>query len=163
MVGRLVLLPALRLPSVFGALLDSGGGHFRTRPAVPGCRARQMYLPDTAVLITRFVSEAGVREVVDFMPPADGAATNDHRLVRMVRCVRGRMRFAVELAPRFDYGRCPHTVHPTEHGAVFRSDALTLTLHPVREPDDPRLLTDVRVDDGDVHAFIELTAGDVRG
>ena len=28
-----------------------------------------MYLPDTAVLITRFLTEAGVGEVVDFMPP----------------------------------------------------------------------------------------------
>ena len=155
--------PRFDSPSVFGGLLDSQGGHFRIRPDVQGYRVRQMYLPDTAVLITRFLTKAGVGEVVDFMPPADGAATKDHRLVRMVRCVRGRMRFAVELAPRFDYGRCPHTVHPTEHGAVFRSDALTLTLHPVREPDDPRLLTDVHVDDGDVHGFMNLTAGDVRG
>jgi len=155
--------PRFDSPSVFGGLLDPRGGHFRICPATPGYRVRQMYLPETAVLITRFLTEAGVGEVVDFMPPADAAATTDHRLVRMVRCVRGRMRFAVELAPRFDYGRCPHTVHPTEHGAVFRTDALTLTLHPVREPGDPRLLTDVRLDDGDVHAFIELTAGDVRG
>src|SRR3954470_2141790 len=155
--------PRFDSPSVFGGLLDPRGGHFRICPATPGYRVRQMYLPETAVLITRFLTEAGVGEVVDFMPPADAAATTGHRLVRMVRCVRGRMRFAVELAPRFDYGRSPHTVHPTEHGAVFRTDALTLTLHPVREPGDPRLLTDVRLDDGDVHAFIELIAGDVRG
>ena len=155
--------PRFDSPSVFGGLLDPRGGHFRIHPAVPGSRVRQMYLPDTAVLITRFLTEAGVGEVVDFMPPADGAATNQHRLVRMVRCVRGRMRFAVELAPRFDYGRSPHTVHRTEHGAVFHTDALTLTLHPVREPDDPRLLTDVGLHDGDVHAAIALTAGDVRG
>ena len=54
--------------------------------AVP---ARQMYFPDTAVLITRFFTEAGVGEVVDFMPLAGEAATDTHRLVRMVRCVRG--------------------------------------------------------------------------
>jgi GH15 family glucan-1,4-alpha-glucosidase len=155
--------PRFDSPSVFGGLLDPRGGHFRIRPAVPGYRVRQMYFPDTAVLITRFLTEAGVGEVVDFMPPADGAATDDHRLVRMVRCVRGRMRFAVELEPRFDYGRSPHTVHPAEHGAVFRTDALDLTLHTVREPNDPRLLTDVRLHDGDVHASIALTAGDVRG
>ena len=30
-----------------------------------------------------------------------------HRLVRMVRCVRGEMTFAMDIAPRFDYGREP--------------------------------------------------------
>ena len=27
-----------------------------------------MYLPDSCVLVTRFLSEAGVGEVIDFMP-----------------------------------------------------------------------------------------------
>ena len=46
------------------------GGHFRIRPAQGAYTTQQLYLPDTAVLITRFLSEAGVGEVVDFMPPA---------------------------------------------------------------------------------------------
>jgi GH15 family glucan-1,4-alpha-glucosidase len=136
--------PRFDSPSVFGALLDPGGGHFRIRPAVPGYRVRQMYLPDTAVLITRFLSEAGVGEVVHFMPPTGREATDNHRLVRMLRCVRGDMRFAVDLAPRFDYGRAPHTLRPTEHDAVFASGALQLTVHPVRQSDDPRRLLDIR-------------------
>jgi GH15 family glucan-1,4-alpha-glucosidase len=155
--------PRFDSPSVFGALLDPGGGHFRIRPAMSGYRARQMYLPDTAVLITRFLSEEGVGEVIDFMPPTGGAATDNHRLVRMLRCVRGGMSFAIDLAPRFDYGRAAHTLEPTEHGAVFDSGALRLTVHPVREPDDPRRLLDIRGGDGDAHALIQLTAGDVRG
>jgi GH15 family glucan-1,4-alpha-glucosidase len=40
--------PRLDSPSVFGALLDPGGGHFRIRPATSGYRARRMYLPDKA-------------------------------------------------------------------------------------------------------------------
>ena len=128
-----------------------------------GYRARQMYLPDTAVLITRFLSEAGVGEVMDFMPPTGREATDNHRLVRMLRCVRGEMTFAIEVAPRFDYGRAPHTLEPTEHGAVFDSGLLRLTLHPVREPDDPGGFLDICGGDGDAHALIQLTAGDVRG
>jgi len=155
--------PRFDSPSVFGALLDPGGGHFRIRPAVPGYRVRQMYLPDTAVLITRFLSEAGVGEVVDFMPPSGPEATDNHRLVRMLRCVRGEMRFAVDLAPRFDYGRAPHRLERTEHGAVLDSGALRLTVHPVREPDDPPRLLDIRGVDGDISALVHLTAGDVRG
>jgi len=84
---------------VFGALLDhERGGHFRVRPADEQYRTRQMYLPDSAVLITRFFTDSAVGEVVDFMPVAGEAATDTHRLVRMVRCVRGRMRFAVDVA-----------------------------------------------------------------
>lgn len=52
----------------------------------------QMCFPDTAVLITRFITEGGVGEVVDFMPSGRKASKN-HRLARMLRCVRGQMRF----------------------------------------------------------------------
>ena len=68
-------------------------------------RDAQLYLPDTAILITRFLTEAGVGEVVDFMPIAGDEATDRHRLVRMLRVVRGTMSFVAEVQPRFDYGR----------------------------------------------------------
>ena len=155
--------PRFDSPSVFGGLLDPGAGHFRIHPETSGYRARQMYLPDTAVLITRFLSEGGIGELIDFMPPTGHEVTDNHRLVRMLRCVRGEMSFAIDLAPRFDYGRAPHVLEPTEHGAVFDSAGLTLTLHPVREPDDPRRLLEVGATDGDAHALIRLSAGDVRG
>jgi GH15 family glucan-1,4-alpha-glucosidase len=155
--------PRFDSPSVFGALLDDErGGHFRIRPAEGAYTSQQLYFPDTAVLITRFLSEAGVGEVVDFMPPAGGKATGNHRLVRMLRCVRGEMSFGVDIAPRFDYGRQAHRTDVTGHGVVFSTDELTLTVHVVREPDDARL-AQVRVDEGDVRVSIDLTAGDVRG
>jgi len=93
--------------------------------------------------------------VVDFMPVAGEQVTGTHRLVRMVRCVRGRMRFAVDVAPRFDYGRRAHLTELTHAGAVFRSDTMTLTLHVVREPDDAHL-AQARIEDGDVRAILEL-------
>ena len=39
------------------------------------------------------------------------------------------MRFVVDCAPRFDYGRQTHDLEMTEHGAVFRTPELHLTLH----------------------------------
>jgi|SRR5579863_934217 len=63
------------------------------------------------------------------MPVIEGPATQRHRLVRNIRVVRGSMRFAIEIEPRFDYGRQPHTVEVSDHGAVFRSDGLELTVH----------------------------------
>ncbi|HEY1574618.1 MAG TPA: glycoside hydrolase family 15 protein [Pseudonocardiaceae bacterium] len=155
--------PRFDSPSVFGALLDEHrGGHLATHPASSAYETKQMYYPDSAGLITRFITEDGVGEVVDFMPPLGRIVTDNHRLVRMMRCVRGRMTFEVEMAPRFDYGRGKHDTEVTEHGVVFTSDDLTLTVHAVREPDDEHV-AQVRVADGDVHLSVPLVAGQVRG
>src|SRR3954471_17426054 len=93
--------PRFDSPSVFAALLDDEkGGRFRIRPAGAEYTAKQMYLPDTAVLVTRFFTADGLGQLVDFMPPAGDEATDRHRLVRIVQCVRGRMTFDIEVAPR---------------------------------------------------------------
>lgn len=155
--------PRFDSPSVFGALLDKGkGGHCTVRPAHEMYATKQLYLPDTAILVTRFMTEAGAGEVVDFMPVTGTTATACHRLVRMVRCVRGSMTFEIDIAPRFDYGRKPHELHVTEHGAVFASDDLRLTVHSIREPDDERLLNSL-VGDRDLHLSLSLQAGQQRG
>ncbi|MFD7457656.1 MULTISPECIES: glycoside hydrolase family 15 protein [unclassified Streptomyces] len=151
--------PRFDSPSVFGALLDKDkGGHCTVRPAHTTYATKQLYLPDTAILVTRFMTEAGAGEVVDFMPVTGTTATARHRLVRMVRCVRGSMTFEVDIAPRFDYGRKPHELSVTERGAVFVSEGTTLTVHSIREPDDERLLGfDTRGDD--LHLSLSLRAG----
>jgi GH15 family glucan-1,4-alpha-glucosidase len=154
--------PRFDSPSVFGALLDADGGRFQVRPTDISYRAKQMYFPDSAVLITRFFTDHGLGEVVDFMPPAGRQATDRHRIVRMLRCVRGRMDFDVVIAPRFDYGRRDHRTRVTDDGVTFTTDELTLTLHAVREPDDERL-ADLHVENGDLHLTVGLTAGQTRG
>ncbi|CAM5643328.1 glycoside hydrolase family 15 protein [Streptomyces tanashiensis] len=155
--------PRFDSPSVFGALLDRRkGGHFTVRPAADAYTTKQLYHPDTAVLVTRFMTEAGAGEVVDFMPVTGTTATDRHRLVRMLRCVRGSMTFEGEIAPRFDYGRKPHELHLTEHGALFTSEDLDLAVHAVREPQDDRLLTDLS-GDKDLRFRLTLRAGQQRG
>jgi GH15 family glucan-1,4-alpha-glucosidase len=123
--------PRFDSPSVFASLLDHDrGGYFQICPASPDSVVRQLYFPDSAVLITRFMTEEGVGEVLDFMPiDQPEKRTDRHRLVRMVRAVRGTMRFVLECAPRFDYGRAAHELEVTDGGAVFRSSNLNLTLH----------------------------------
>jgi GH15 family glucan-1,4-alpha-glucosidase len=123
--------PRFDSPSVFASLLDrERGGRFRIAPAEPGYVSKQLYFPDSAVLITRFMTPGGVGEVVDFMPvPEGGAATDNHRLVRMVRVIRGELRFVFECAPRFDYGRADHTLEIGHDGAAFQSADRRLTLH----------------------------------
>ena len=63
------------------------------------------------MLATRFMAEEGTGSVIDFMPVSDPEVVRDrHIIVRLVRCVRGRMRFRMSCAPRFDYGRASHAV-----------------------------------------------------
>jgi GH15 family glucan-1,4-alpha-glucosidase len=122
--------PRFDSPSVFASLLDADkGGFYRIAPDRDDYVSRQLYLPDTAILVTRFMTPDGVGEVHDFMPVTGSTATDRHRLVRNIRVVRGVMRFAIEIQPRFDYARKSHKVDVTEHGVVFASDDLELTLH----------------------------------
>src|SRR5512146_2141056 len=62
--------PHFDSPSVFAAILDADrGGRFSISPDGEGWSSKQLYLPDTNVLITRFLMPDGVGEVQDFMPP----------------------------------------------------------------------------------------------
>jgi GH15 family glucan-1,4-alpha-glucosidase len=157
--------PRFDSPSIFGALLDHrGGGHFRVRPTVEVFTSKQLYFPDTAVLVTRFMTEAGVGELVDFMPvTSSGIATTTHRLVRMLRCVRGQMTFAVDIAPRFDYGRESHETHLADDGIVFQGRQTSMTVNLVKEPEDERLGRSHVDEQGDFHAEVTLVAGQMRG
>jgi len=102
-------IPSFDSPSVFAALLDvDRGGRFLIAPRLDDAVHRQLYLPDTNVLLTRFLSDSGVAEVSDFMPVEDAGVA--HNLVRRAKTVRGEIRFAMRCDPRFDYARATHTV-----------------------------------------------------
>src|SRR5438067_9602452 len=61
--------PRFDSPSVFGAILDADrGGYYGIAPVGEGWTSKQLYFPDTNVLITRFLGHHGVAEVIDFMP-----------------------------------------------------------------------------------------------
>ncbi len=116
--------PRFDSPSVFGAILDrKKGGRYRISPTVGVGTVKQLYFPDTNVLITRFLTPVGVGELQDFMPVGPR-----QRLTRRVLCVRGEMTFRVEVDPRFDYGRESHETVVHEHGVVFKTPSLNLAL-----------------------------------
>ena len=98
--------PNLDSPSVFCALLDADhGGAFSIAPEEQsGWHTRQIYIPDTNVLITRFMDGRAVLEITDYMPVmvAHGPCS---AVVRRVTCVRGEVAMSASCAPRFDYGR----------------------------------------------------------
>jgi GH15 family glucan-1,4-alpha-glucosidase len=123
--------PRFDSPSVFASLLDyDKGGHFQITPEDSGFVVRQLYLPDSAILVTRFMTEAGVGEVEDFMPIHEPEkVTARHRIVRVIRSVRGDMKFRLECAPRFDYGRQTHDLKMGQHGATFTAGSTSMNLN----------------------------------
>jgi GH15 family glucan-1,4-alpha-glucosidase len=125
--------PRVDSPTVFGALLHAErGGEFRLAPTFDA-RVKQMYLPETNVLVTRFQSLDAVCEVIDFMPVTrdETPERQSNCVVRVVRAVYGRMTLAMRCAPRFDYARGTHEATQTAAGSVqFRpaGDSETLVL-----------------------------------
>lgn len=110
--------PRFDSPSIFASLLDDKvGGSFELAPTVEATRRRQLYLPDTNVLLTRFLSSDGVAEIMDFMQIDD--ATHKQSLIRRVKAVRSTMRIRMRCAPAFGYAQSKHRVHAEGHSVVF--------------------------------------------
>lgn len=153
--------PRFDSPAVFSALLDrEKGGYFRIRAEGDGMRVKQMYFPQTAVLITRFMCPTGVGEVIDFMPVlADPTVATENRVVlRGIRVVRGEMTFRVECRPRFDFGRRPHTAALTETAVFFDGGDVTAVLHGLKSGE----LDLSGLDRGDADASLSMVAGELR-
>jgi GH15 family glucan-1,4-alpha-glucosidase len=142
-------LPRFDSPAVFASLLDAQrGGSFSLRPVLGEVNHKQLYLPDTNVLLTRFLSSDGLAEIGDFMPIH--VEPHPSRVVRQVKTIRGTLRFEMRCAPRFDYGRATHTVQRVDGGVVFSGADGT----------EVRLSTPVplELDGGDVVAHFTLGA-----
>src|SRR6201998_3193101 len=92
--------PNFDSPTVFAALLDDQrGGRFEIRPRLTNVRVRQLYLPDTNILLTRFLAEEGVAELTDYMPiAADQEQPNE--IIRRVSVGGGKVKFTMYCRPR---------------------------------------------------------------
>jgi GH15 family glucan-1,4-alpha-glucosidase len=122
--------PHFDSPSVFAALLDDAkGGRFSIRPLEEPFTSKQLYWPDTNVLITRFLAAGGVGEVQDFLPAGPAVAPEwRDQLVRRVKVARGTVAFRVECRPAFDYARATHETRVTPNGAYFVGPSATFAL-----------------------------------
>ncbi len=117
--------PSFDSPTIFAALLDAEkGGSFSLQPVMEEMRCKQMYLPDTNILLTRYLSNDGVAELTDFMPISDGDAPSAyaHQIIRTVKVVKGSVRFRLRCAPRFDYARGSHRACAQEDAICFHPD-----------------------------------------
>ena len=102
-------IPDFDSPSLFASLLDKDkGGFFKISPTAAGVKTKQLYIPDTNILLTRFLSDDGISEITDFMP-VETTGKAGH-LVRIITCVHGELDFEMTCAPRFDYARAAHNI-----------------------------------------------------
>lgn len=146
--------PRFDSPAIFAALLDPNkGGYFQIAPmGADGFRHKQLYFPDTNMLLTRFLSDDGVVEISDFMPIKQ--LGHFHDLVRRVKVVRGEVRVRMVCAPRFDYSRAEHTVEKHGREILFASKGRDRTAVRLRAS------VPVSVKEGDAVAEFKLRAGE---
>lgn len=113
--------PDFDSPSIFTALLDSpAAGVFQLAPDLPGARRRQIYLPDTNVLQTRWLDENAVVESTDLMPI--NADVDDYpRLIRRIQVVSGSARIRMRCRVRHDYSRADTVAQMNGRDVVFHA------------------------------------------
>jgi GH15 family glucan-1,4-alpha-glucosidase len=157
--------PTFDSPSVFAAILDDKkGGRFKIAPKTDEITHKQLYWPDTNVLITRFLSPDGVAEITDYMSIGhDATAPETRQLVRHVEMVRGTMPLRLECKPAFNYGRDTHQTDILREGAAFHGPGLSLGLaSPIPlERDGTGVISECTLQEGQRAVFIlkEIPAG----
>lgn len=97
--------PNFDSPTIFAYLLDDGrGGRFQIQPNFSDRAVRQHYLPDTNILLTRFLAEEAAAELTDYMP-ISATTEQPNEIIRTVTVVRGKADFRLWCQPRFNYAR----------------------------------------------------------
>jgi GH15 family glucan-1,4-alpha-glucosidase len=144
-------------PSVFGAILDRGAGHFRISPYGVAVPAARRYLPGSLILETTWQTHTGwliVRDALVMGPwhdietrsrthrrtPMDWDA--EHILLRTVKCVSGTVELVMDCEPSFDYHR---NTAQWEYSANAYGEAIARAKN---NPDDHptlRLTTNLRI------------------
>jgi GH15 family glucan-1,4-alpha-glucosidase len=145
-------LPRFDSPTVFASILDDKkGGSFSFACKDDNTNYKQLYLPDTNILITRFLSEDGIAELTDFMPVAD--EETDFAIFRRLKGVYGDHAIKVDISPSFDYARAGCKIEKREDGYRFHD--------PSGEQPDMLLLTmaELTITNGSLTGEIKLAAG----
>ncbi|MCB8883889.1 glycoside hydrolase family 15 protein [Acidisoma cellulosilytica] len=143
--------PEFDSPTIFAQLLDPDCGVFSLQPDLTDARRIQAYVPDTNILVTRWLCNEGSAEVLDLLVPKDGPYGGPTRLIRRATATRGSVTFRLLCRPRPDYGRETPTAEANQDSVTFRSAAvenLVLSGHEA-----------LKAGDGDATATFTLETG----
>jgi GH15 family glucan-1,4-alpha-glucosidase len=145
-------LPRFDSPACFAALVgDKDNGYWKISPKDSDAKISRRYLPDTAIVETRFETSTGVVLLTDFMPLTDDEKKID--LVRIVTGVAGEVEMEMDFALRFNYGQAVPWVRRRDYGlsAVAGPDAAELhTTLPLRS-ENMRTTASFICREGDYH------------
>ncbi|MET8354362.1 MULTISPECIES: glycoside hydrolase family 15 protein [unclassified Micromonospora] len=151
--------------SVFGRLLDPRAGHFRLAPVGvggQGYRVERSYRPDTLVLRTVHHTPNGSVAVTDALAAEFGARAHELGqnspavLIRVIEGLSGRVRMALDFAPRPEYGLLTPYLHEQPDGTVVAgAGPVTLLLRSAELP--------LRAGRDRVTHEFEVSAGQVIG
>jgi GH15 family glucan-1,4-alpha-glucosidase len=145
--------PNFDSPTIFAALLDSEkGGFFQITPLNEKIKRKQMYLPDTNILLTRFLFEEGIGEITDFMPISTFCEKNT--LIRSVMNIKGKISYRMRCCPRFNYAKNSHQVKLNRNSIIFTSegkDGICLKLNSS---------VPLQLKDGDAYSEFTLNPGE---
>ena len=112
-------MPRFDSSFLFGSLLDEQkGGNFWVRPAAPGYKCKQYYLPNTNILCTEFNAADGRFRVIDFAPrmTVHNRQFRPLMLVRKIELLSGSPAVQVVCDPRGNYGaQVPEKVTGSNH------------------------------------------------
>ena len=153
-------MPRFDSPSIFAAILDDQkGGFFQIRPQDTGTsNFKQLYWPDTNVLVTRFLQQGAAAELIDFMPIGAESrfATTRRQVIRRITGVRGRMKVRMECRPAFNYARDRHETVLIDSGAEFHSPNahIGLATSVPLSIDDNGVVAEFSIEDGETAIFV---------
>lgn len=106
--------PDFSSPACFAALLGKAeNGRWLISPRGETKKITRKYRDHTLIRETRFETHSGVLLLTDFMPIRERHSD----VVRIVRCLSGRVPVQMELCVRFDFGRTIPWTGPREENA----------------------------------------------
>ncbi|MEB0048649.1 MULTISPECIES: glycoside hydrolase family 15 protein [unclassified Pseudomonas] len=157
--------PEFDSPSIFCSLLDSPeAGIFQLSPDLPDARREQIYLPDTNVLLTRWLAESAVVEVTDLLPIGD-SADDLPILMRRVRVVSGKATMRMRCAVRHDYARADTRARMDQQDVAFEAadqPALRLCSDQVMHIDGASAVAEFTLEQGQSAEFLLGCINDPR-
>lgn len=146
--------PHMDSPTVFAALLDpERGGEFTVTPDLADARTMQLYVPETNILMTRWMAVTGSVELTDFMPHPETDPRVPLCVLRCIRVARGKVRIRVNCRPRLGYAQSVPKVEEYGETVVFHDGPQSLRL----ASSVPVMIDD---DKGGAHAEFELGPGE---
>lgn len=103
--------PRFDSPSIFATMLDrQKGGFCAIEPELEDLTTKQLYFPETAILLTRFFSDSGIGELTDFMPVSENHISLPSAVVRKIKTIRGSINYKFSCVPRFGYSESDYEV-----------------------------------------------------